>query len=266
MSLTFDLIKANLSDSKDFLIKNFVSIFIKYSKAYLLTLVVSIIIMIVLAIPLGIANFGSKSSFGLLMLPVLFIVILVSSAMQSVIYNLIDNTYKKKDTAILGQMKENSFPVIKYYLIALPVLFILLYPIIMYVISSSATANPTALPEPNLLVWLVLIILAAILAFFVQFGLYELLLSKKDVIESFKGSFEIAKNNLSKVFVFDLMLIFIFIVIQVIASISSVLSSAGPIGVVIYLILSFALGLTSHILLTTLVYFFYMKINRSSKA
>lgn len=264
MSSLTDLVKSSISDSKELLGKNFLSIFIKYAKVYLFTLVVSILLFLILTISLGIANPGSKTSFGLLMLPILFIVILVSSAMQSVIYNIIDNTYKKKETPILGQIKENSLPVIKYHLIVLPALFILLYPIITYVISSSVIVNSASLPEPNLLVWGISIIIVVILAFFVQFGLYELLLSKKGVIESFKGSFDLVKTNMAKVFVLDILILSISLIIQVVAGLSSLISGIGPIGTGVYLIISFVLSLVSQIVLTSFIYFFYREVGKST--
>lgn len=178
-----------------------------------------------------------------------------SSVVESVTYNVAEDSFNKKETVMLDKVKENAWPVIKYNILMFLISFVLMLPfVVIYFVlalgSFSITGSTSIISTLlELLFRGAVAVISAILHLFLQFTIFEVVIGKNGVINSFKKSYEMVRKNLIETFVFSLLvwgigtviklpLIIIAIVIGIIFVIIGALLASVLQGIALALVIS----------------------------
>jgi hypothetical protein len=258
------LISNAIDNTMDLLKKDFASTYKGLLKIQILAaaaLVVPLAAILVLygislygAISLNMAATGAIATIflAIVAIGILFIAIFISGAISSTGYNFIDSRYKKSPFDIIEQAKTNFAPYIFYVIVRFLITIIILAPfyIVAFGVSFVGAFNPVAAIFTGLLGFVVRIIAAivgAILALFIQFAIFEVLIAKNDVIESFKRSFNLVKNNFLETFLFSLLLWIVVAIISVVTIIFTLVIALG-LALAMGIVLGSSLGTSSIIM------------------
>lgn len=194
---------------------------------------VILIIVGIVAITATVLAMGSASNItlaiaiGLFALAITAILVFVMLSIDSVYYNIMEDTTKKKKTEIMKNFKANLWPVTKYQVTMLLITLITLIPFFlgfMWLVASmmeNYTNQGTISTEmiyqkaeammhiSNAYV----IIVGTVIGFFFQFAIFYLIIAKKGAVESIKKSVSLVKNNFFETILFTVFSsIIIFIV------------------------------------------------------
>lgn len=129
--------------------------------------------------------FAGMNTILLVAMAVVFIIaIALSTAVNSVKYNAVDERAKGKRVSILAQVGQNIVPVILYsILLWLIVLIVALPPILLFISDTSALAGA------GIALALLSLLASIVIRFFIQFGWWELIVNRKGPLESLKRSY-----------------------------------------------------------------------------
>ncbi len=147
-------------------------------------------------------DFGLGTILVLLaIIPIFIIFSLLSQAVGSVVFNVVDNRTQGKGTTIIEQSKKNLMPVVRYTLIVWIILLLIALPIAFSLFLGMDAAI-------GICIFSVLSVVAYILfLFFTQFGMYELILGGKGAVDSLKSSAILARANILSVALLDIIVI-----------------------------------------------------------
>jgi len=205
----------SFKDEWNFLKGNFKNFFINSMKIQALAVLPIIIIVI-----LGAFLFLSMDVLPAVVLAIILLAIgmFVSVSMDSVIYNLTDNSFKKKKTGIIKNFKRNFLPVSGYIIfMSIVVGLIIAVPLILllpegFVEGTDSTLEKIIYPR---LVSALISVVAMLFAFFLQFSMLELVISRRGIIGSIKRSISLVKNNFWETIAFSILMTIVVWIISI---------------------------------------------------
>ncbi|MBI2080003.1 hypothetical protein HYT84_04505 [Candidatus Micrarchaeota archaeon] len=212
LSVAFD----SVVEGWDFSKNNINKLFMELLKVNLYSLLIALVglglFVGVVYLSLGLNTSGNLISKLSLILPALIIgfilmlpLLIFSEAISSVTYNLIDNSYNKKETSIFSQAVSNIFPILKYGILMFFLFAGIFVPFFVLIFgietgNGSSLYSKTSLLSTLTQVFFNMVIL--VISFFLQFAIFELLILRKGVFESVKKSLSLVKNNFLESLVF----------------------------------------------------------------
>ncbi len=279
MGAIVDTIKSAYSDAWGLLKKSWKNLLIDITKIEVIGLIFSMIVLLLILIgviflvgmpPWDYTVFQDIPLwYYILGFLILIISNLVTGAIGSLVYNIVDNRAKNKKTPFMEQFKKNFVPMVLYNLIVWTFIIVTLLPLLgMLAGGTIALAITCAYP-------IILLVLYLVISFFVQFALYEIIIERKGVIDGIKASFSIVKKNLLVVFAFNIAYTITVVIIglpvygvyfafDIAGTILEGVLEGSLLGIVISNILSSIGGLILQIVILTafipLIYFFWKKI------
>ncbi|MBN2478488.1 DUF4013 domain-containing protein, partial [Candidatus Micrarchaeota archaeon] len=280
---SFDFVLDSLRESYHFIRKQFKPLFVSLLKVQIWVLLL-VLVGLALSFGTGFLFWGMSVPLALFAGGLLFLItLLVSSAGNSVMYNVIQNIHTGKETPIVENTKKNFIPVTKYSLLIFFAYVLVLLPLVLMIVYPIISSNPesgAASFAPIMggilfaILWIFLVMLFLIAAaFLIQFAMWELILNRRGVIESIKESFRKVKGNFWKVVIFNIAIIAVSMIIQVFVQILTtflqifitVLAVSGNIvvillAVIVFIALMFVLEVLTQAVIMPAVYKFWKKL------
>lgn len=137
----------------------------------------------------------------LAIIPIFIVVSLLSQAVGSVVFNVVENRTQGKGTTIIAQSKKNLMPVVRYTIVVWVIGLIIALPMLLSLFLGMDAAI-------GLCIFTTLSVVAYLLfLFFTQFGMYELILGGKGAVDSLKSSAILARANILAVALLDIIVI-----------------------------------------------------------
>lgn len=178
----------------------------------LITLILGGGIIFALVGGFSIANMGIPLILALI--GILIIGFFMAAVAHSIAYNVVDGIFKRKETPLLDTFSENMMPMLKYVIVSTIICIVTFGPFILAYLAftgaiSLGTSQTTGLIATSLaeiIFRLVIAVVAAVVYLFTQFAIFELLIGKRGIIESFGNSFSIVKKNPIETIVFSFVL------------------------------------------------------------
>jgi len=126
------------------------------------------------------------------------IFLMLSQAFMAPIYRTIHATYERKEKIdILESAKEKAYAIIGYQIV-----ISLIYIVVMLPLMIGSFLGRAALGIMGFIFEIIIILVGFVLGIFMQFALYELIISNKGPIESIKASISLVNRNLRDAVVF----------------------------------------------------------------
>jgi len=220
---TGQILSETLNEGTKYLEKNLFPLFKDLLKINLLNIFVFCIGFVIAAALFSFLTPGAIQLGVAAMIAVLTFIL--SHAINSVIYNAVDERAKGGAVGILSKAKENFIPVALYSILLGAIILIVFLPLILAFLSGDTNL---------LLIGLGLTffsLLALIVIFFlIQFGLWELVINRRGPLASLKRSYELITNgNIAKTLLFDICIFVVVfglgIIYQLLVLFASVISS-----------------------------------------
>ena len=158
------------------------------------------------------------------MIVLIFIAAIIGEAIESVVYNAMDKWGKKMN--IWGQAKKNLKPIFLYVLAMIVIYGILVILPMMLMLGASFGSLAYGEENPAVMAGFVAGQLGArlyqmvaniIIAFILQFVMFELIVARMGIIDSIRKSFSIVKKNFIPTIVFDILTWAISMAVAVVA-------------------------------------------------
>ncbi len=220
MSDDINLAVENVKKGVEFSLKNYRKFFPEMFKVTALAagIVLAMVVLLALMFYLAFEMAGIEQIVGILLLLLAFAIIAVivmafiTSAVNSVVYNIMDGWGKK--TPIIANFRENFKPVFFYMLALFAINLIAFIPIIILTAAfvlggvmaeQAEVAYVFGQLMVNMLSRLYQFVVGTILAFILQFAMFELIIARTGVINSIKKSYSIVKKTLAPTIVFDIL-------------------------------------------------------------
>lgn len=296
MTDDIDFAVENVKKGLNFSMKNYRKFFPEMFKVTALAagLVMAIVLLLGLLFFLGLEASSMEQTIGSILilvavaLIVMIIMAFVSEAVQSVVYNIMDKWGKK--TPIIANFKRNFKPIVFYILALIAINIVAFIPIIILMFlligGMAAAQSEGAFVIGQLMVNVVSrlyqLVVGTILAFILQFAIFELIITRMGVVNSIKKSYATVKKTLVPTVVFDILawvvefivsiaVIFALIIVLVIlvalgAGIYFVLGSSSTIlwilialGIPIFIILAIAVAAVELTATLPMKYFYWKK-------
>ena len=205
-----ELIKAPLTESWALLRKEWRGLIGGLIKIDLLTFAAAIagIILVVLAgfLLSGISLIAAVALMALIAIPLIIVV----QAIRSIGYNFIDSAWSKKRISYSDVFQENLLPVagwaVVMFLIRLAVAIPFLALFFLAVLGSQGGDGRLVYTLAELLFRIFLGIALAIVDLFLQFAIFEIVLSRSGVLQGFGKSFGLVRKNLVETVLFSFIL------------------------------------------------------------
>jgi len=269
---TVQILSETMNEEVGYLEKNLLQLFKDLLKINLLNIVI-------LGLGFGILLFllsDSSSNAPVMIIAAIIIMIitlLISAVISSVQINAVDERARGNAVRILSKVKENFVPVILYSILFYGIILIVFLPPVLIFLSGSTSLLLLAL---GLLFFS--LIISLLLFFLMQFGLWELVINKREPVASLKRSYELITNgNIIKTLIFWICIIVIGlgfgIVFQVLYYLISPISTLflminGIIGILIYVFLLAIINVVYSALVYTVMlpfqYIFWKKLEEIS--
>lgn len=223
---TGDMLNRVLDNGMELLKDKGKRMYIDFLKIYAITLLFTIIC---LAIGAGVYFLTNDIyATAIVGIPLYLLLLLFSGTLETVTYNIIENSDKNKETEIFNHARENFVPWLKlslfWLLITVIVISPVLIPLVLMYLNSGISTDPSkivslfaVMPLAILMIFLLFIILM-VMKFLFQFSTFELYLGRKGLRESLKASYKMIKNNFIETIAFDLMVIITAMIVSYIFS------------------------------------------------
>ncbi len=289
MGKTIDYVVESARKGYKLIKKSAVSLYIDLLKVSVLSTVISLGGLVLIGLVLF-AFFGTDvgealmgvatPESGTMLVVFLLIAILIyvvflflSNAVASVSYNVIENRASGKGTSIIAHAKENLMPVVRYTIVFWAVLLVVALPILLSLLLGGigAVVGMCFFSALALMIYV-------LFPFFIQFGMFELILGKKGAIDSMKSSSRLVKANILPVILLDIILVVIIFAVgaglslfsSILEFIIAAFSLAGTGGmllgfaiyVVLYMAVSILISTASATIIFPLVYYFWKGLGR----
>jgi hypothetical protein len=274
MSAILDEIKLSFSKAYELIKKAPEQLFINLLKVNALAAVATFAGLLIAGLLVYISTGGNFMNAGsaevVFIVSIVAVMSLVSAAIGSVSYNVIQNTVSNKKTKILFHLKENFVPVIILTLVLLIGMAIIATPLIISLMLGG--------PQGIFLVcgaFIVSVIAFIAFVFLTQFSILELVLEKKGVFESISSSVDVVRKNIITIFILDIVIMLISIVstagTSIIESLLEVIPnmlvplglSATIVGYALYFLIFYvimiAVSSATQMLIIPMMYYFWKK-------
>ncbi len=294
MGESIDTVSKSFGESWQLLKTQFRGLALDFGKIYLLVYVVSIIAIVLFLLLFAGLGLFSADEYGSLgagfitklsqnVLPIVFfggILYVVFSILQSAIgnsaYAAVNNRTGGKKFPLLGTVRQLIMPMAAYEILMMCIALIVFGVPALLLISSFASFVES--PEAffggfgiSILLFFLFFIIWIIIAFFIQFSLPEIVLNKRGVIEAFKRSMALVRQNIVATFLFDIALIVVILTISgifqiffTIIQIGFVFSFIVPLMILLFIlimIVALIQSIVTGMAMTSLQYFFWKKIS-----
>lgn len=274
------ILERGVHETWGFLKLKFQHLFQEMLKIGLIVTAIGILTLIALAI---VIYFGSKAItlvdlFGVSLILISFVLAVVAIALigmylmnvaGSINYNIVDSTFKKTPISFMEKFNDNLLPILKFIIVDTAIGIIVFGPFFILLFGTSIAIGTINTPAAVLVAQLVEIvfriiisIVGAALYLFLQFAIFELLISKRGVIESFRKSIDIVRKRPLETLIFSfglwmiesllaipflivlLILVIIFAIIGVIGGVFGYLATAmsGGLGGLLILLVVILFG------------------------
>lgn len=296
MTDDIDLAVDNVKKGLDFSFKNYRKFFPEMLKVTVLSAGIvfgAVIIIALLFYAVFATGSGLEQTWLTIAVLIAFAIIVIlamtftSSAVESVVYNIMDRWGKK--TRIIPNFKKNFKPIFFYTLALIAINIVVFIPVIIIAIAIAVGGVESALSSifGELFIRIYQFVAGMIVAFILQFALFELIIARTGVIASIKKSYSIAKKTFIPTVVFDilawvvgfvasLVLIIVLLVVALILGLIAFVIVSGIVGsealilpiiaFVVLLLLIFVIISTAVELTVTLpMKYFYWKKAREIK-
>ncbi|MDD5340488.1 MAG: hypothetical protein PHV13_04535 [Candidatus ainarchaeum sp.] len=226
MAGTVDYVRKTLESSYALIKANAQEMFIALLKLNAMQVLVAAVMLIVIAaaaIALVGASLADIVSTGampqafmsnlavaiFIIVPVFVISILLTSAIKSVGFNIIENIARGKSTDLLGQARKNFWPIVKLEVTMWGIMLLLAAPVLL-----SALVGGLAV-----CIFMLLSVIACVLfGFFVQFSTLEVVLSGRRTVDALKASAALVRGSLLGVLLIDVLIVAAAMAVSVVTS------------------------------------------------
>lgn len=225
-----DIAFDNVKKGFEFTQKNHKKFFNEMLKIIVLSFAVTFAVIIAITV-LFVASVGIFADAAtilvvgiLAMIVLIFIAAIIGESIESVIYNVMDKWGKKVN--IWGQAKKNMKPIFLYVLAMIVIYGILVILPMMLMLGASFGSLAYGEENPAVMAGFVAgqlgarlyqMVAGIILAFILQFVMFELIVARMGVIDSIKKSVSIVKKNFVPTIVFDVVTWAISMAVAVVA-------------------------------------------------
>ncbi len=297
MADDIDFAVENVKKGLDFSMKNYRKFFPEMFKVTALSVVVvaATVALLGFLFFLGLEAGNMEQTIGSILILVAFAIVImiimafVSEAVQSVVYNIMNRWGKK--TPIIANFKKNFKPIFFYMLALVAINIVAFIPIILLmflliggmVAAQSEAAFVITQLMVNVVSRLYQLVVGTILAFILQFAMFELIITRMGVVNSIKKSYATVKKTLIPTIVFNILtwvvelivsiaVIFAFIIAAVIlvvlgAGIYFALGSSATVlwilialGILVFIILAIAVAAVELTATLPMRYFYWKKV------
>lgn len=185
--MKFENFKGAFTDSISLLKKHWKNLSVDFVKVALLSYIPMVLWFAIMYVINQFPEYIPSMLESFIVLVLFIIALVIYYIIDSMSLNVPDEISNGKRIAVAKQFVKNAVPMGKIVLgvLAVVVLF-------------------TAIAQLNFILTAAVFILGALLIFFFQFSLYEVIVGRKGILKSFPRSFNIVKGNLANVIVFDI--------------------------------------------------------------
>ncbi len=249
MTDDIDLAVDNVKKGLDFSFKNYRKFFPEMLKVTVLSAGIvfgAVIIIALLFYAVFATGSGLEQTWLTIAVLIAFAIIVIlamtftSSAVESVVYNIMDRWGKK--TRIIPNFKKNFKPIFFYTLALIAINIVVFIPVIIIAIAIAVGGVESALSSifGELFIRIYQFVAGMIVAFILQFALFELIIARTGVIASIKKSYSIAKKTFIPTVVFDILAWVVGFV-------------ASLIWIIVLLVVALILGLIAFVIVSGIV-------------
>jgi hypothetical protein len=193
--MNFELLKGWMNETFSFLNSNLKETAITMLMIELLSMVPMVITIIMAAAVVILAPPGLE----LLAMTIAAVFVIagafISGGIASVQYNAVDNITKRRKTRMIATAEENLIPFIKYSLVMIGIYLVPILPIIVVLIAAYVIF-PLVGSLMEILVRILIGIISAIIYLFLQFAIFEAMVSRNGTLDSYRKSYGMAKKNI----------------------------------------------------------------------
>lgn len=203
--MNFDLLKGWMNETYGYLNSNLRETAVGMLKIELLLLVP---IMVTVAMAVALMFFappGLELVSFIIALGFILIGLLLSGAVGSAGFNLVDNITKRKKTDIIGTVEDNLVPYIKYALVMVGIVLVPILPLLAVLFLAYLSA-PLLGSLVEILVRILITIISAVIYLFLQFAIMEAILSRNGTLDSFRKSYRMARKNFASTAIMSFLL------------------------------------------------------------
>jgi hypothetical protein len=193
--MNFELIRGWMNETYSFLNSNLRETFLTMLKIELLSMVPAIITIIMAAAVIMLAPPGLQIIAWIIAGLFVFAGLVLSGVVGTVQYNAVDNITKRKMTKVIETTEDNLIPFIKYSLVMIGIYLVPILPLIIVLIAAYMIF-PLIGSLMEILVRILVSIISAIIYLFVQFAIFEAMISRNGTLASYRKSYGMAKKNL----------------------------------------------------------------------
>jgi|GEM_PF-3729537 len=240
MGETIESVVAPFKETYALLQKGYREIGIEFAKVYAISFALWIPVVLVMgALMLVSAFFADSYLKGIisiiaivLMVLVMFIVVVLGTALSGVFYSIVHEKLAGKRISIIGKTKELAAPMARYV-----VVMALLYGVpLLALLGLVLLAGGSMAGGILMLIGIVAILpLMLLFSFIFQFSILEITLNRKGAVESLKRSLALVKKNLLVTFGFDVAVIMVVFGISAAFSVVTNIVSFFAVGAVFFL-------------------------------
>ena len=211
-----EMVKSPLTESWALIQKEWKSILWGLVKIDLLAagaLVLGVLIAILAGFLLsGVSVLAAVILMALIAIPFIFII----QAISSIAYNFIDAKWSKKKLSFSDTFQENLLPMTGYTLVIFLIRALVVLPfLVLFFVAVLGAGEGLAATLAEVLFRIVISIALAIVDLFLQFAVFEILISRSGVLSGFGKSYALVRKNFYETAVFSFVLWVIGVAISV---------------------------------------------------
>lgn len=211
VSLDADVLSRAASEAFEFLRRDYRRLFVNLLKVEVISLIIMAMTLVFIwsaaFITLqNVAAFYSSLAMAAITVGVIAAIGLAggffAAVANSIGYNVVDSAYSKTHMRYVRTFRGNMFPMLKYLLMSILINSVAFLPFLALFIGIAyltyeqlgTTASVLLINMAELILRVVLAVLGAILYLFLQFAIFELLIGRRGVVESFRESIGIMRG------------------------------------------------------------------------
>lgn len=208
-----ELLKRTGSETWNFLRTSYRRLFMDLLKVKLVAagiIILAVLISVVLVMGLSYLPEIATIPIAVLIGIIVLVGIFLGTVAASVGYNVVDSASKRREMSIKSNLKRNMWPMLRFILATMGIYLVIFVPFVV-VLMLVVFASYFTMPPPvnvlagtlmQIIMRIVLSLVAAVAYLFLQFAIFELILSRRGAIESYKKSFNMVKKRPLETIVF----------------------------------------------------------------